>query len=135
MADEGRTIREAAIRLGISEGAVRKRITRRQLKSWMGDDGRRRVYVPEDTPKSEVEGSEELLDQLRSEVAYLREENRRKDHMLAGLIQRVPALEPASDERSDVATQHEERDEETYDTGGTKNATPRRSWWRRLFGG
>lgn len=37
----------------------------------------------------------ELVEELRRQNAYLREESRRKDHIIAGLVERLPpAIEP-----------------------------------------
>ena len=39
------TLREAAVRLGVSEGAIRKRVARGSISSEMGEDGLRYVYL------------------------------------------------------------------------------------------
>jgi hypothetical protein len=130
---------EAARELGISSDAVRKRIRRGSLPSDTRD-GRRVAWLDDGAAAAgrepPVEGSEELVEQLRSEVAYLREENRRKDHMIAGLISRMPELESRGG-GEDV------RERDAAGGGGfapggedeePENAGERRSWWRRWFG-
>jgi hypothetical protein len=98
------TMREAADLLGVSKEAVRKRVMRGTLPSDVGEDGRRHVCV--DTGGEELPtGSERdvLISELREQVVYLREENRRKDHIIAGLIERLPpALESREEPESPV---------------------------------
>jgi hypothetical protein len=81
-----------------------------------------------------------LVDQLRSENEYLREESRRKDHIIAGLVERIPELEAPSEPReppeSAGETSDMAREEPRSNTEGPQEATSReRSWWRRMFGG
>src|SRR5918992_387828 len=85
------TIQEAARRLGISEGAVRKRVTRKTLEHDKEDDGR--VYVYLDTgDRRGVDGGQDegvdpnsnaLISQLRDEVAFLRDQVRRQQEIIA----------------------------------------------------
>jgi hypothetical protein len=80
------TIQEAARRLGVSEGAVRKRLTRGTLQYDKVEDGRVYVYLDAGVDGGVDEGvdpnSNALISQLRDEVAYLRDENRRKDEIV-----------------------------------------------------
>ena len=84
------TIQQAARRLGVSEGAVRKRVTRGTLRHEKDDDGRVYVYLDAGGIQGVDEGqdagvdpnSNALISQLRDEVAYLRDENRRKDEII-----------------------------------------------------
>jgi excisionase family DNA binding protein len=80
------TIQEAARRLGVSEGAVRKRVTRGTLEHHKDEDGRVYVYLDAGVDSGVDEGvdpnSNALISQLRDEVAYLRDENRRKDEII-----------------------------------------------------
>lgn len=80
------TIQEAARRLGISEGAVRKRVTRNTLRHDKAPDGRVFVYLDGGVDAGVDEGVDDnnnaLIAQLRDEVAYLREESRRKDEII-----------------------------------------------------
>lgn len=79
-------IQEAARALGISEGAVRKRVIRGTLKHEKEQDGR--IYVYLDAGGRRWAGrrvdpnNNALISQLRDEVAYLRDENRRKDEII-----------------------------------------------------
>ncbi len=80
------TIQEAARRLRISEGAVRKRVTRNTLRHDKAPDGRVFVYLDGGVDAGVDEGVDDnnnaLIAQLRDEVAYLREESRRKDEII-----------------------------------------------------
>jgi excisionase family DNA binding protein len=80
------TIQEAARRLGVSEGAIRKRVARGTLEHHKDEDGRIYVYLDAGVDEGVDEGvdpnSNALISQLRDEVAYLRDENRRKDEII-----------------------------------------------------
>jgi hypothetical protein len=115
------TIQEAARALGVSEGAVRKRVTRGTLPHEKEDDGRVYVYVDtggrrgvDDRQDEGVDpNSTALISQLRDEVAYLRDENRRKDEIImqqAMSMRQLTAAEPQ--EPTEVA----ERVEDELDT-------------------
>ena len=75
--------------------------------------------------------------ELRAEVAAWREESRRKDHIIAALVERVPALEAPSGPRDDVLRPSEGaggvREGEGVE-GAQNGAGERRSWWRRCLG-
>ena len=100
------TIQEAARALGISEGAVRKRVTRRTLKHEKEQDGRIYVYLDEGDRRGVDVGQDTgvdpnnnaLISQLRDEVAYLRDENRRKDEILMQQAMTMRQLTAASSE-------------------------------------
>jgi hypothetical protein len=147
---------EAARVLGVSKGAVRQRVKRGTLRSDKGDDGRVYVYldasldVPTDASLdagSDSLGSgkedprERLIAELRAEVEAWREESRRKDHIIAGLVERLPPqLEAPKGEES---SPYEPRESPESAAEGTIRDTPfteeekpiSRPWWRRVFGG
>jgi DNA-binding Lrp family transcriptional regulator len=85
------TIQEAARRLGISEGAVRKRVTRKTLRHEKDDDGRVYVYLDAGDRLGVDEGQDEgvdpnsgaLISQLRDEVAFLRGQVQRQQEIIA----------------------------------------------------
>ena len=134
------TVKEAAAALNISSEAVRTRIQRGTLRS-IHERGRVWVVFDPDETRSNTDRTTdqtELVDELRSRVAFLEgqlksrtEENRRKDHLLAAALERIPPqLEAPSEPPGDAE----------------KNAAPRpgtpgppetetRPWWRRMFGG
>jgi len=105
-------VQDAAEALGISVDAVRMRARRGSLES-AHENGR--LYVWLDNNETGVNGAtervrervqnvaeRELIDDLREQVSFLRaqlqeerDENRRKDHLLAAALERMPPqLEP-----------------------------------------
>jgi hypothetical protein len=150
------TVHEAALLLGLSVEAVRKRAERGKLASVKGEDGTRYVLLDADQTKtgpSPDNDQTELIEALYGQIEFLREElaarnvelrhreeeyreeSRRKDHLLAAALERIPALEEApsepqepegsaSEERSGAEVPPESQDQE-------KSV----SWWRRLFSG
>ncbi len=104
---------EAAEALGISVDAVRMRTRRGTLDS-EHENGRLYVWLDTDEssvqPQAEAKAFEEVLNDLREQVRYLREtlaeerearteERRRHDTLMAQLMSRIPELEaPAPSE-------------------------------------
>lgn len=151
------TLSEAAEILGTSKDAVRMRVRRGTLRSDKGEDGRVYVYLDPtaDTVhhEPEVEGGDaarELVEVLRAQVEDLRgrldretEANRENRRIIAGLIERVPELEaPAREpEARESPLGAEEVGEGSSpgpgrgETEAAGEASERRPWWRRVFGG
>jgi hypothetical protein len=151
------TVAEAAQLLGMSAEAVRMRVKRGSLKS---AKIKGTVYVlmePEQTrPNIDQTGGDSnigsertdeqtrdrtaLVDVLRSDVDFLREElkrreevhaeeSRRKDTIIAQLTQRIPELEAPSEPQEAPQTSSEE--------SSSSSPPPHEehpSWWRRFFG-
>ena len=142
------TIQEAARRLGISEGAVRKRVTRGSLKHEKEDDGRVYVYLDAGGRRRVDDGQDEgvdpnsnaLISQLRDEVVYLRDENRRKDEIIMqqAMTMRQLTAAPSQEPPGDAETVEEAPDRAgpgpQSATGGAQEGA-RRPWWRRVFRG
>ncbi len=141
----------AAELLGISSDAVRKRAKRGTIPYETGVDGKLYVWVDEaspgetdDYPRETGDHRDDLLEDLREQVAFLRreleartEEARRKDHIIMSLTQRVPELEPPRDEPYGSQTAPEEpegTDASTAHVGRDTASSRPRSWWRRFFG-
>jgi excisionase family DNA binding protein len=137
------TIQEAARRLGVSEGAVRKRVTRGTLKHEK-EDGRVYVFLDAGVDDVQDEGvdpnNDALISQLRDEVAYLRDENRRKDEiimqqaMTMRQLTAAPSQEPP--EAAETAEEEAERVRPRSDAPGAHSEAEgaQRPWWRRMFG-
>jgi excisionase family DNA binding protein len=128
------TYKEAAKALGISTDAVRMRVRRGTLPSERDQDGVK-VILNADQLRPDPDDTN-LNEHLREEVLYLREENQRKDHLIAALIQKVPALPAATDERRDVNASHDAPMEGYSDTGSSRENPQNQSsrgWWTRLF--
>jgi predicted ArsR family transcriptional regulator len=150
--DERMTVADAAATLGISKEAVRKRITRKTLRSDRDADGTVYVYVPPSgTPSGTASatgaGDRDLLYQeQRERIAYLerqveeeREARRRADTLLARLMDRVPELEAPSDTdspSSKAAVRPEQGDDQQGrgDVGPDDTTQRQAPWRRRLFG-
>src|SRR5919199_3053623 len=98
------TISEAAARLGVTEGAIRKRIQRGSLLKEQREDGRVYVYLPlshdpsyeqsRSEPRHTPDPRDELILQLRGEVEAWREESRRKDTIIMNMTETMKALSP-----------------------------------------
>src|SRR5215203_458210 len=133
------TVKEAAAALGISSEAVRTRIQRGTLKS-IHERGRVWVVFDPDETRSNTDRTvdqTELVHELRARVAFLEgqlkirtEENRRKDHLLAAALERIPAIEAPSEARESPETDAAPHP----GTPGPREAETR-PWWRRMFGG
>jgi excisionase family DNA binding protein len=138
------TIQEAARRLGVSEGAVRKRVTRGTLEHHKDEDGRVYVYLDAGVDGGVDEGvdpnSNVLISQLRDEVAYLRDENRRKDEIImqqAMTMRQLTAAAPreASEPRESPETVEKEPERaEPRPVTVESQESVQRPWWRRVFG-
>ncbi len=158
------TVHEAAGAMGISAEAVRQRIKRGTLETKKDPNGTVRVLLDADRTRNDARTDGDRttdrtadqalitahLDHLEQEVAFLRaelqrreqdhrEESRRKDHLLAAALERVPQLEaPASPEPREApqgTAEESEGSEPHPPTGGAQEAPERRSWWRRLLDG
>ncbi len=150
-------LREAAELLGTSTEAVRKRATRGSLRSEKRDDGRVVVWVDDDRTEGGREAQGEasanggaLVEVLTEQVLYLKaqldirtEELRRKDHIIAGLVERVPELDPPAPSSEPSQPSEEAAQGSTNGAGGPRPqaggaeapAAPGRvSWWRRILG-
>jgi hypothetical protein len=129
------TVNEAAEVLGISAEAVRARMNRGTLSKEKDEDGT--VYVRLDGARTHTNGDHtadhtapgSLTFQLmQDQIAFLRAELERKDHLLARALERIPAIEAPSDERGPSVRVADDVEEDQR-RGGAE----RRSWWRRFF--
>ncbi len=139
------TVPEAATVLGISPEAVRSRISRGTLDI-VREEGRVYVLLPDQPVTDRTHDLSPVVEALQDEVRYLREElarrdeayreeSRRKDHLLAAALERIPPqLEPPREERESPTEPAEPsgRAETPQETG---RGPDQRSWWRRWFGG
>jgi hypothetical protein len=148
-------VREASELLRISQHAIRQRIRRSTLASEKTAAGRVYVLLDRDVEVSgETSGEASGVDpvqmlrehnqMLREQLAEAHAANRENRRIIAGLIQRVPELEPGSlrDEPHGPETDAETSEGVDAPTGQVDRETgvqPRRaerraSWWRRFFG-
>jgi hypothetical protein len=144
VADERLTLRQAAARLGVSESAIRKRVERGTLRSDKGPDGRRYVYLDSvaDTgaDASATPERDALISEMHAHNETLREqlEAERQAHaearrIIAGLVERIPALEAPSEPPESPETPSEPVPG-TQTPPEPQTANERVPWWRRMFG-
>lgn len=148
------TIRDAASRIGVTEGAIRKRIQRGSLLKEHGEDGRVYVYLDlyQDTshPESQVD-HDPLVEELRDRVRFMehqleaeRDAHREARRIIAGLVQRIPELEaprkgPAPSQGSETTAQVSAETAPgpaPRPYGGVDDSRASwQPWWRGWFGG
>ena len=138
------TVAEAAVRLGVKEQAVRKRIQRGTLVYDKDDDGRVHVWLDAEdgaTRTGNDASMRTLVQGLQNEIAYLRqeaedwkEEARRKDTIIMSLDQRIPEREAPTEPRgaSDAAVGSAANGNDM--PSQSQESSERRSWWRKFFG-
>ncbi len=154
------TVHEAALLLGLSVDAVRKRAERGRLKKEKAANGTVYILLDADQTPQDTEGaragrratSEEtatsrdaLIESLRDQIDHLRreldvrnDELRRKDRLLAAALERIPELEASAEPResSETAAPGRMQDADRADEGREgQEATARRSWFMRFFFG
>ena len=146
------TVAEAAEALGVSQAAIRSRIHRETLDSERIDGT---VYVllsDEQIANHSDEKSLDVIELLREQSTDLREQlsvlheqlaaereaNRENRRIIAGLVQRVPELEPAREDTSQPRESTVSASEDTVKGAvpqGSADEQIRQSWWQKLFGG
>lgn len=136
------TVQEAAARLGVTEQAVRKRVKRGTLGSDKEPDGRVYVYldagrdedrdgVPNPESGALISQMQQRIDDLREALEAEREANRENRRIIAGLTQRIPAIEPRDDHQ-----EPQEQPGRPTETSTTPEAAEDRRgpdkprWWR-----
>lgn len=137
------TMAEAAQVLGISKEAVRKRIQRGTLRSEMGEDGRRYVYLDaggdagggnDNNVNIFSDPRDELIATLKEQLEAERNAHAETRRIAYTLAQRVPELEAAQEPRdaSETASEGEGRGEVPPEP---HEPVQRRSWLYRFFFG
>lgn len=147
------TIQEAAKRLGVKEGAIRKRLERCTIRSDK-DIESGRVYVYVDEPPSEdtedagydngydtsyPAGYDMLVRSQQEQIEFLRRELERKDAILLNMTEAMKALGPPQEAPPDTPPEPRESPVSASEERGEGDVPPEReepvsSWWRRLFG-
>jgi hypothetical protein len=144
------SVYEAAEVLDLTVDAIRKRIQRGTISHERDEDSR--VWVILDA-SSKVQDTyqtpprDELIDELRDQVRFLREELARKDAILLRMAESIPQIEAPQEppEPAEAPTEQpgrvgaqttiEDAQEPSEALGGPGSGTARGSWWRRMFGG
>jgi hypothetical protein len=142
------TVAEAAIRMGVKEQAIRKRIQRGTLAHDKDEDGRVHVYLDQEdgatgTGNGIYTGMDTLVQHLQDQIAYLRQESedwkeeaRRKDTIIMSLAQRIPELQgPAEPRAASADTAGESTGKGSTASLESQEPSQRRSWLHRFFFG
>jgi hypothetical protein len=126
------TVREAAILLGVSEGAVRKRVDRGTLEHDKGTDGKVYVYLPggvrDGVDASTTLESNALISEMKDRITFLEDELRRKDAILMNMTETMKAITAPPEPRESPVTSSQEQGH-----GRVPPEQEKRSWWRRIF--
>ena len=154
------TVSEAAEMVGVTQGAIRKRVQRGTIPWDEDSEGRIYVYVnPSDTspeagndrPRDTVTGQscDEVLKAYKEQVEFLRQELERKETLLMFLTQRIPELEVHSESRGpSEKPPWRTRPRVTYPRGNRRphslppggvgfsdssRVMPSKNYWQKLF--
>jgi hypothetical protein len=145
------TVPQAAEALGVTVDAVRGRIRRRKLESeqhagtvyvWLDAPEEGDSRGPSSTSHRPSDDPSERIEDFREQVAYLREQLQaeRQAHaearrIIAGLVERIPAIEAPSEARESPQTAEEgSQRAEPRPTTVESQESEQRPWWRRVFG-
>jgi hypothetical protein len=128
------TVQQAAAHLGISEGAIRNRIKRGTLRVER-EAGRVYVLLAGAASRDESTDESQLVAVLREQLAAERQAHAAARRIIAGLVERIPAIEAPQEasEAAETVEEPPERSESHSATGGAREGA-RRPWWRRVFG-
>ncbi|MDP9458077.1 MAG: helix-turn-helix domain-containing protein [Actinomycetota bacterium] len=150
------TVKEAAALLGITPDAVRSKLRRGKLRRAEAPDGTVLVVLDGDSPDGQnghhdghqtvayIDVLKSHIDLLERELAEWKAEARRKDHLLAAALERIPPqLEPPQGPRDAPQTDAEPPggtgtpEERTEPQGGARETerAVRRPWWLGWLGG
>jgi hypothetical protein len=147
------TVLEAAELLGLTPDAVRARLRRGTLRKERAEDGTLLVVLDgtvgdttatsrptEQATVALLDAKDQTISHLSEQLAFLRqqlqeerEESRRKDHLLAAALERIPAIEAPQDTPSSEPRESPVSAAEKPGKGEAPTEPERRSWWRRLF--
>jgi hypothetical protein len=149
------TIQEAARIMGVSEGAIRKRVKRNTLHHDKEPDGRVYVYLDAGVDEGVDEVShpdrDALISEMESRLAFLEnelnirsEEIRRRDTIIMNMTETLKALSPPVQEEAPqeppaapvTATEQPGRVGPQPAVEGPREPVRRRvrSWWKERFG-
>ena len=152
------TVHEAALLLGLSVDAVRKRAERGTLRREKGPDGT--VYIVLDADRTAtgqqpdddqtdgrsrsdagalISAKDETIATLREQLQAERQAHAEARRLLMAALEKIPPAIEASRERPGGPQSAAEESEGTEDTPSTRDAPqecsePRSSWWCRWFG-
>ena len=144
------TVPQAAEALGVTVDAVRGRIRRRKLESeqqagtvyvWLDAPEEGGSRGPSSTSHRPSDDPSERIEDFREQVAYLREQLQaeRQAHaearrIIAGLVERIPAIEAPSEARESPQTAEEQHGRgQPHSAMAEAQESAQRPWWRRIF--
>ena len=129
------TVGQAADQLGISEGAVRNRIKRGTLQAER-EAGRVYVLLAGTASRDRPADESELVSVLREQLQAERQAHAEARRIIAGLVERIPAIEAPSEARESPETAGDGPERAEPRPATVESQEPvRRPWWRRMFGG
>jgi hypothetical protein len=156
------TVSETAEVLGISAEAVRGRVRRGTLPveresgtvyvlidrpptdRTTGDQSRTAGDRPHDRPDEStalISSKDETIAVLREQLEAERQAHAEARRIIAGLVERIPALDPPREHSADPPPEPSRARESASEGGGSADAPPkaetpaeRLPWWRRFFG-
>jgi hypothetical protein len=145
------SVPQAADHLGTTVDALRKRVQRGTIPHERGRDGRVWILLDTGRPRQDTDQDTDrpqfepdpLISEMRGRIEDLREqlEAERQAHaearrIIAGLVERIPAIEAPSEtpEAYEKAEEQQGRGETHSATEGPQEGV-QRPWWRRLFRG
>ena len=144
MALERLTVAQAATRLGVTQDAIRKRISRNTIDYDQDPDGRIYVYVDsseivqDDSSDASMErlvqAQHDDIDFLRRELETRTEEIRRRDSIIAALAQRLPEIEAPSEARLTLEDTTEKNEAGVAPPAGRRGEDregSQKPWWRK----
>jgi hypothetical protein len=146
------SVQEAAEHLGTTVDAIRKRVQRDTIAHEKDAGGRVWILLDTDrtrhadgqdtTGQRQNDESGALISEMRGRIEDLREQLQaeRQAHaearrIIAGLVERIPAIEAPPGERESPETVEEEPERaEPRPTTVESQESVQRPWWRRVFG-
>jgi hypothetical protein len=145
------SVPQAADHLGTTVDALRKRVQRGTIPHERGRDGRVWILLDTGRPRQDTDQDTDrpqfepdpLISEMRGRIEDLREqlEAERQAHaearrIIAGLVERIPAIEAPSEtpEAYEKAEEQQGRGETHSATEGTQEGV-QRPWWKRVFRG
>jgi hypothetical protein len=149
-ANQRLTVAQAAVTLGLNEGAVRSRIKRGTLPTVKegrtvyvilgGGTSKANQSTDTDEPSGGPTDQSKLVESLQDQVSYLRGQldaersaNMENRRLLAAALERIPAIEPP-EARESPETVREDEGGDQVSGEGTGEPRRERSWWRRFWG-
>ena len=134
------TISEAADAINVTERTVRRQISEGRIKSKL-EDGRRLVFVDAEMLNSARSQESGVIEQLRRENEYLRQELGRRTSEIANLHQQLRSRDEHLSRKDEQAEQARQRQDTIILqlTRQLENSQQmlqyrRKSFWRRWFG-